>query len=670
MLKECKVIKNIFMAKEKVVSIKIWYIVFALLMILVIYSKKDYHVDELMRYALANSGSINMPASMADGYVYEPADTAYISCLSVNESDRFNYAKVWKAQTSDTHPPLYYALLHTVCSFFPNTFSKWYAGIINIFFGILTLWALQKLIRLFCEDIFILHITSILFVFSAGILSAVSFLNIYTTAMFWVTLIAYFFAWKIVAGREESSLKQYIILALISGLSALTHYYCIVYLVASCAVFGIYLIVHKKWKQMIGFISTMGLAAAFSIMVFPAMIDHLFLGSAGSRAPEALNNLTGMSGSGYLSRIKLYFSIVDNQLFGGILLQILLFLVLVRLYKSVLPNSQCIDGEIQKDKQSLRVWGMSALIVPLIIYFFVISRTAIYEQDRYMMPIYAVLLGAGTVAFYYLTRKFINYKSIRILSLLICVFLTVHTWKNFRLHYLYNDNGRFEKAESYHYMDAVFVYDSFYRTLPAFVETSYYKSLTFIHSGKMEMLDEYKYKNSKEILLLVTSGDDSILKTVMDKFPYVDQYEKIDSCYHPTYRLYGSGRDYIISTYDNSAYLGGQAQEDGYFHAVLTNQENVIYITKNDNSYNSLLLEGKALDIYMGVICNQRDVLFYKPNDTLAQKWELVKNEDGSYTFLSVDSQYCLAYDSSGRVFLSRRTGNNNEKWVLKEVEK
>ncbi len=79
MLKNCKVIKNIFMAKEKVVSIKMWYIVFALLMILVIYSKRDYHLDEILRYALANSGSINMPTSMADGYVYELADMACIN---------------------------------------------------------------------------------------------------------------------------------------------------------------------------------------------------------------------------------------------------------------------------------------------------------------------------------------------------------------------------------------------------------------------------------------------------------------------------------------------------------------------------------------------------------------------------------------------------------------
>ena len=38
---------------------------------------------------------------------------------------RFDYASVYYNQTQDVHPPLFYFLLHTVCSLFPGSFTKW-----------------------------------------------------------------------------------------------------------------------------------------------------------------------------------------------------------------------------------------------------------------------------------------------------------------------------------------------------------------------------------------------------------------------------------------------------------------------------------------------------------------------------------------------------------------
>ena len=50
----------------------------------------------------------------------------------VSEDQRFSYGSVWFNMEEDFSPPLHSALLHTICSFFPNSFSWWYAYIINI----------------------------------------------------------------------------------------------------------------------------------------------------------------------------------------------------------------------------------------------------------------------------------------------------------------------------------------------------------------------------------------------------------------------------------------------------------------------------------------------------------------------------------------------------------
>ena len=53
--------------------------------------------------------------------------------LAVYPEHRFDYAQVVQNQIIDaSHPPFYYALVHTVCSFFPEVFSKWLAFVINL----------------------------------------------------------------------------------------------------------------------------------------------------------------------------------------------------------------------------------------------------------------------------------------------------------------------------------------------------------------------------------------------------------------------------------------------------------------------------------------------------------------------------------------------------------
>ena len=109
------------------------YIIFIIISIIVLNSKKNYHVDELYSYSLANhDGDLNI--EIEDGKEYEPADSPFISHLTLSPKNILNYEMVWENQIRDVHPPLYYCLVHFVSSFTPNYFTKWTAGIINIIF--------------------------------------------------------------------------------------------------------------------------------------------------------------------------------------------------------------------------------------------------------------------------------------------------------------------------------------------------------------------------------------------------------------------------------------------------------------------------------------------------------------------------------------------------------
>lgn len=99
------------------------YGLFALLMILAIENKTNFYSDEISSYKLANHDMTKRV--FEDGRVYYPSGSAWSGFTTVASENRFSYGNVWKNQAKDVHPPLYYAILHTICSVMPGCFSVW-----------------------------------------------------------------------------------------------------------------------------------------------------------------------------------------------------------------------------------------------------------------------------------------------------------------------------------------------------------------------------------------------------------------------------------------------------------------------------------------------------------------------------------------------------------------
>lgn len=154
------------------------YVIFLLVLIATVALKKDFHTDEIFSYGLANhtwDGVVSMKVDM--GKIYQNPQEPYLKYMTVSKEHRFDYKNVWINQSHDVHPPLYYAILHTICSFFPEKFSVWYAGIINIIFAMLSLFLIRKLMTFLTNNKIIVFVTSIGFGLCSGVISNVSFLR-------------------------------------------------------------------------------------------------------------------------------------------------------------------------------------------------------------------------------------------------------------------------------------------------------------------------------------------------------------------------------------------------------------------------------------------------------------------------------------------------------------
>lgn len=483
------------------------YLLFLLLMIGTISMKTNYHVDEIYSYGLANNAG-EIIIEFEDGVKYEPSEIPFVNYLTVDSENRFDYKMVWANQAKDVHPPLYYAVLHTICSFFPGRFSKWFAGIINIIFGLATLFVFRKLLSYYCSNPALREVISIGFVFSAGILSNVSFFRMYVMAMFWVISLCYVYISHIGKNFDwEFCLQSFLIITL----GALTHYYCIVFAVLISAVFGVYQLICRQWKNVLLLCVSTMLAGRVAYRIFPAMTFHVF---SGQRGTEALENLSNTSD--YWNRLKCFYGFINKDLFGGylaVVIIVLLPLLLVRILRDEseeLPEKQ----SSADNKQWLR---NMILLIPIGIYFLLVSKMAAYVAFRYLLPVYAVTFLVLMTLLTSTLRKWVSKRNCVLVTCALVGIISVGTWQHASWEYLYLGTSDFlQTASQYSEVDCICIYDIPWKVHPMFLEAKQYKSINFVNKDNTEVLDRLIEENDNPVVLTVIGVD--------DKMQYVNLY--------------------------------------------------------------------------------------------------------------------------------------------------
>ncbi len=104
--------------------------VFGICLIAALYvcgSKNGFHEDEYYTYYSSNR---TQGFWIEDGV---PMDRQTIlDEFTVVPGEGYNFGLVKEVQSWDVHPPVYYFLVHLVCSFSPGVFSMWQGLIINL----------------------------------------------------------------------------------------------------------------------------------------------------------------------------------------------------------------------------------------------------------------------------------------------------------------------------------------------------------------------------------------------------------------------------------------------------------------------------------------------------------------------------------------------------------
>lgn len=469
-----------------------------IIMIMLCSQKSDFHMDELMTYGLSNSNAGIYP-QIESNIRYEEWGP-FENYLMVNEGEQFNYVNVWKNQADDVHPVLYYILVHTICSFFPNTFSMWYGLAVNLICLVFVDILLFKIANIIFKDEKSAVMLVALYGISVMLINMMSFIRMYILFTIFTLLLSLIYL-EYFDKKKDKKFYLSVFFTVLGGM--LTQYFFVIFLFFASVFMVIKLLfIDKDIKTTIRYCCCVIMGMLGSIAIFPWMLKHIF---GGYRGKEAAQNL--FSFSDIIDRLHSYFKMINSQLAYSL---IIVFGVILFVYL------------VLKIKNGKLVFNANVmLITSAVLYVAVISKITTVISVRYIMPVCWIIF----LYLIYVANSFTkNFKGIFAYStFIIAAILSIFTLykKDFSTSQMYKDTNAMKIASEYKDCEVICVGNSQWRCLYSAYTLLNYKGYYFI---KKDGIDSFLNEHQDKMIIYL---EDDIKG--QDTLDIIEKYGKLTS---------------------------------------------------------------------------------------------------------------------------------------------
>lgn len=451
--------------------------------------KKGYFVDELWSFGLANS--YYHPHVYSDGALEQWVDGDYFrEYLEVSENERFQYGSVVDNQKNDYHPPLSYIVLHTICSLFPNTFSKWYAIIPNILYFCGCMILLYKIGEVIFGDSYQALLPVIAYGLCPGAISNVVFIRMYVLLTLWVLYSSYIHVNWIKTGNMD--IKSLLKLTLVSYLGFMSHYYFFIFAFFLSVCYMVFLFVKHRIKEVIPYGLAMAGSLGLVLITFPTAFHKLFFEHRGH---EAVENF--FSSGGFVYSLKTYSRILKEGVVSNS--RILLW---IGIWGGVLLIGKDI---LLKVKKSAQFYMVIMLGMAVVAYVGLVAKISPYESDRYIFCIYPIVSLLLSYIFFTILRKFkLPLVLCQVAVAAIFLLLAVKGICEKRVQYLYLEKANnVELVKEHSGDDCIYVTDEPYKLVGNALELENMNRVLVFSPKNMENLSEIIDKDIPEMVVYV-----------------------------------------------------------------------------------------------------------------------------------------------------------------------
>lgn len=493
--------------KKNIILILILIILAQIIIRIYIGNEKEYfHMDEAYSYGLMNYNKLNI-ADNEDFYNKWHNSNYYKDYLEVNRNEKWNLKPVYENQKNDVHPPLYYFLLRVFATFSIDNFSKWTGIILNIIIFIIS----SIFVYLISNQLFKNKIYSLLVCAINGFtlisLESSIYIRMYELSNLNILVITYLHL-KIY-NEKQLDLKQLfpIIISLIIG--GLTHYYYFIYVFALFGIFEFKYIKTRDYKNLIKYTVSIIISAIIYLIIFPYAINHILFGYRG------ISNNSGIID--FIKNMGIYLLILSKGITNNLILIIIGIVYLICRKKEKI--------NIKKNNKIL------ILVIPILLYFIIISENSPYKEIRYVIPIYSI----STICLIYLLKIYLrrfwdNKSTLFILGMIFIVILYSPKITGQKLEFTYKKYNNISSKIEEKNIPIVYVFN---RNNNRFLDDIYLFTLVnksvIIDYDKLNEYTKFLTQNDNFILMY---NDGCSIEKIKSYIPdYEPQYiQKMNSC--------------------------------------------------------------------------------------------------------------------------------------------
>lgn len=505
--------------------------------------KQGFHYDEYYSYYSSNV-TYGLAPTDRDWKDVEQIRSEFM----VRQGEGFRYGLVKTMQSFDVHPPLYYMILHTICSFFPGVFSKWFGlGLNLVLFAICFALMAYLSYHVFHKKKELAMVICLLFGFQVGVLSGITFIRMYMLLTMWclLAMIWHIPTWE---GKLKLTVKNVVGLWVLVTLGFLTHYYFAVFLFFLAAYTCLYnWFINKDFKGSVlyGIVVCSGMVTA--VLYYPSCLSHIFRGYRGKEATGAFFDLENT-----VFRIRFFTDLMNQSVFGGalwiLLLMVILGYVTVGFCKRTKKKS--IMENIKENQ------GLMQIAFVTVGFFLVVAKTALLnaeEANRYELPIYGFCMMLMVAAVYYLLlelRVCLEVKDanadvwgkgnkgkkivpmLAAFCLVLVLFFQVLALIQGKVQFLYQEDAtNVAWAKEHHDSTIVYLYNpnNVWMIWDESEELMQYDRIYFVSLADETLLEDSELMNAKEIYVYTSRMDqaENIMNGLLEKNLNLDNKEQI-----------------------------------------------------------------------------------------------------------------------------------------------
>lgn len=395
--------------------------------------KRGYHSDELWNYGFANSTD-GMHVFSQDGINYYNClkwvdSEVLLKYISVNKSEIFSYSSIYKNAEKDLNPPLQYMLLHLICSFFPNVWSKWFCFAINLAAFIITQIYLFKFLKEITDNLIVSMSGIILYGFSVGVLNISFFLRIYALGVAFAMMFMYH-SYMVFKNRNDYKKQRHsLIMVFIScflGSYTLHLFFSISFIITF--MFSIFYLFSKNIKTLLRYGLTSACAVGLSILLFPSAISHMLDNSAKFELKKYPTNWQFKIYWSFLTKDisgfhnSALYTMTKNYVFVGIVIAAFIIIPICFLsrneiwFKNLITKLKERAKHIWENKKNFP-YIVLTLLVSINFYIFIdashtsVPRMGLFSR-RYIFLLYPLYAALFILLIYYILRVFILNKKV------------------------------------------------------------------------------------------------------------------------------------------------------------------------------------------------------------------------------------------------------------------